>query len=173
MSGVVAVRRILEDYENEEGSDMPRRRRTGQATTVDPEPGSEMQEPRYFIDAKAFEAARRSFALIVRSRRCAYCTECENRPQEESHALRDASEYMGQIADYCCHKPDYLLPGTPLTEAVFRLLLANRNRPMTLNEIEAGLAAAWTSAIYLKNLSDRVLERLLDRPSEYCIRRVE
>jgi len=151
---------------------MPRRRRTGQATTVDSEPGPEMQEPRYFIDVKAFETASRSFALIVRSRRCAYCMECENRPQEEGHALRDASEYVNQIADFCCHKPDYMLPGTPLTEAVFRVLLANKNRPMTLNEIEAGLAAAWTSAIYLKNLSDRVLERLLNRPNEYCIRRV-
>ena len=152
---------------------MPRRRKAGQAATVDSESGSETAEPRYFIDVKAFEAAGRSFALIVKSRRCVYCTECENRPQEEGHALRDASEYMDQIADYCYHKPDYLLPGTPLTEAVFRLLLANRNRPMTLNEIEAGLAAAWTSAISLKTLSDRVLERLLDRPNEYCIRRVE
>ena len=152
---------------------MPRRRRTTQTTTVDSEPEPEVQEPRYFIDVGAFEAAGRSFALMVRSRRCVYCTECENRPQEENLVLRDASEYMDQITDFCCHKPDYLLPGTPLTEAVFRLLLANRNRPMTLNEIEAGLAAAWTSAIYLKNLSDQVLERLLERPNEYSIRRVE
>ncbi len=173
MSGVVTARWILGTTRTKKGWDMPRSRRTGQATTVDSGPGSEALEPRYIIDVKAFAAAGRSFALIVKSRRCAYCTECENRPQEEGHALRDVSEYMDQIADRCCHKPDYLLPGTPLTEAVFRLLLANRNRPMTLNEIEAGLAAAWTSAIYLKNLSDRVLERLLGRPNEYCIRTVE
>jgi len=151
---------------------MPRRRREAQ-TTVSSEQEPETQEARYFIDVKALEAAGGSFALMVRSRRCAYCTECENRPQEESLVLRDASEYMDQIADYCCHKSDYLLPGTPLTEAVFRLLLANRNRPMTLNEIEVGLAGAWTSAIYLKNLSDEVLERLLNKPNEYCIGRVE
>jgi len=140
---------------------------------VSSKPEPETQEPRYFIDVAAFEAAGRSFALMAKSRRCAYCTECENRPQEEGFVLRDASEYVEQIVDFCCHKPDYLLPGTPLTEAVFRLLLANRNRSMTLDEIEAGLAAAWTSAIYLKNLSDQVLERLLERPNEYSIRRVE
>ena len=152
---------------------MPTRRRTTPTTTVDSEPEPAAQEPRYFIDVEAIEAARRSFALMVRSRRCVYCTECENRPQEEDLVLRDTSEYMNQIADFCCHKPDFMLPGTPLTEAVFRLLLANRNRPMTLNEIEVGLAAAWTSAIYLKNLSDQVLERLLERPNEYSIHRVE
>ena len=152
---------------------MPRRRRTAATTAVSSEAEPEVQEPCYFIDVEALEAVGRSFALMVRSRRCSYCMECENRPQEEGLVLREASEYMDQIADFCCHKPDYLLPGTPLTEAVFRLLLATRNRPMTLGEIEAGLAAAWTSAIYLKNLSDQVLERLLERPNEYHIRRVE
>ena len=150
---------------------MPRRR-TAETTAVSSELEPETQELTYFIDVEAFEAVGRSLALVVKSRRCVYCAECENRPQEEGLLLRDAAEYMDQIADYCCHKPDYLLPGTPLTEAVFRLLLANRNRPMTLGEIEAGLAAAWTSAIYLKNLSDEVLERLLENPNEYYIRRM-
>ena len=151
---------------------MPRGRRRGQTTTSSPQPdaSAQEQEQRYQIDVKAFEASGRSFALVVKSRRCTYCTECENRPQEEGPELRAAKEYVDQVADNCCHKPDFLLPGTPLTEAVFRLLLANRNRPMTLNEIEAGLAAAWTSAIYLKNLSGPVLERLLDNPNEYLIR---
>ena len=150
---------------------MARRRRAVEAPSAEAEP--EVKTPHYFIDVKAFEAAGRSFAFAVKNRRCTYCMECEIRPQEDEVMLRDVSEYMDQIAENCRTKPDYLLPGTPLTEAVFRLLLANRNRPMTLGEIQSGLAAAWTSAIYLKNLSDEVLERLLNGVNEYCIRRVD
>lgn len=152
---------------------MPRGRRTQQRTTAEMDPEAETAEPRYAIDINGYEAASRSFAQMVKSRRCVYCTDCENQPQEEAPGLRDAREYVEQIAEFCCHKSDYLLPGTPLTEAVFRLLLANRNRPMTLEEIEAGLAAAWTSAIYLKNLSGDVLKKLLDNPNEYLIGQVE
>ena len=75
---------------------------------------------------------------------------------------------MGNV---CANEPEFLLPGTPITEAVFRLLLANLNKAMTLAEIQSGLTDAWASVIYLKNLSDEVLRRMLEQENDYFIRR--
>ncbi len=68
-------------------------------------------------------------------------------------------------------EPDFLLPGTPITEAVFKLLLANTNKAMTLDEIQSGLTTAWASVIYLKNLSDEILHRMLNQENDYFIKR--
>ena len=40
---------------------------------------------------------------------------------------------------------------------------------MTLPDVQTGLTAAWASVIYLKNLSDDVLRRMLDETNEYQI----
>jgi hypothetical protein len=42
---------------------------------------------------------------------------------------------------------------------------------MNLKEIKAGLTDAWASVIYLKNLSDNVLRRMLDQENAYFIER--
>jgi hypothetical protein len=81
------------------------------------------------------------------------------------------AEYMKVMSNICSKEPDFLLPGTPITEAVFKLLLANTNKAMTLDEIQSGLTMAWSSVIYLKNLSDDVLRRMLDQENDYFIKR--
>ena len=78
---------------------------------------------------------------------------------------------MKHIAQNCSQQPEYLLSSTPITEAVFRLLVANSNRPMKLSRIQSDLSSAWASVIYLKNLSDTVVKRMLDEPNEYFITR--
>jgi hypothetical protein len=78
---------------------------------------------------------------------------------------------MKVMGNVCANEPEFLLPGTPITEAVFRLLLANSNKAMTLAEIQSGLTEAWASVIYLKNLTDEVLSRMLEQENDYFIRR--
>ena len=80
------------------------------------------------------------------------------------------AEYMKVMSNICAKEPDFLLPGTPITEAVFKLLLANTNKAMTLDEIQSGLATAWASVIYLKNLSDDVVRRMLNKENDYFIK---
>jgi hypothetical protein len=48
-------------------------------------------------------------------------------------------------------------------------MLASNNRAMTVPEIQGGLTQAWASVIYLKNLNDEVIRRLVDGPNEYMI----
>ncbi len=129
------------------------------------------EEPLYAIDARAYEASGRSFQYAIYSRLCGreYCPAREGEKEGDPLVLKTPSEYMKIIASQCSVEPDYLLPGTPITEAVFRLLLANNNKPMTLPDVQTGLTAAWASVIYLKNLSDDVLRRMLDEMNEYHI----
>ena len=127
-------------------------------------------EPKYQIDAKAFDATGRSFAYAVYSRLSTGGKAVVD-DGETPAGFGTAAEYMKVMGNVCANEPEFLLPGTPITEAVFRLLLANLNKAMTLAEIQSGLTDAWASVIYLKNLSDEVLRRMLEQENEYFIRR--
>jgi hypothetical protein len=121
---------------------------------------------RYAIDVKAFDASGKSFAFTVRNRRC---WQCQQVLDEMEVVIGDAKEHMKEISSCCSLKPDYLLPGTPLTEAVFRLLLAKGNKPMTAEEIREGLGTAWSSVLYMKDLSDELLIKLVESENAYSI----
>ena len=133
----------------------------------------QQEDIRYAIDVRAFESSGKSFAYAVYTRMSERgMAQVGGTPDELPRPLGSPNEYMKIIASVCSKEPDFLLPGTPISEAVFRLLLANNNRPLSLQEIQTGLTSAWASVIYLKNLSDDVVRRMLDEPNEYFIRRV-
>ena len=141
-------------------------------TAVDDEMIDE-EDATYSVDVKAFEASGKSFVYAVYTRMSDRgMAQVGGTTTELPKPFGTANEYMKVISSVCAREPDYLLPGTPISEAVFRLLLANNNRPMSLLDIQSGLASAWASVIYLKNLSDDVVQRMLDQPNEYFIRRL-
>ena len=51
--------------------------------------------------------------------------------EEEPTPDSDIQPYIDLIVASSSHDADYLLPDTPLKEALFRLILANGNQPMT------------------------------------------
>ena len=128
------------------------------------------EETLYAIDTKAFEASGRSFQYAVFSRLCnrGHCSFCEGGKTSPTD-MGTPSEMMKAIGSECSNEPDFLLPGTPITEAVFRIMLKRNNKPMTLDEVQSELTSAWASVIYLKNLSEDVLRRLLEGQNEYYI----
>ena len=128
-------------------------------------------DPAYVVDVSTFERSGKSFPYALKSRLCETCPGCEANAGDEPKELRTPSELMRHIGQNCSRQPDYLLSSTPITEAVFRLLVANSNRPMKLSKIQSDLSSAWASVIYLKNLSDTVVKRMLDQPNEYFIAR--
>lgn len=133
----------------------------------------ESNEPKYAIDFKSLEASKRSASFMIASRLCGRCPACARQSKDGPAFNRTPQDLMKQVATSCAQEPAYLLPGTPVTEAVFRLMLASSNRPMTVPEIQGGLTQAWASVIYLKNLNDEVIRRMVERPNEYFIHRVE
>jgi len=124
----------------------------------------------YVIDFEALDERGRSAAFMVRSRMCWLCRQAAD---EEDDPVGKLEDHLERIRTDCAERPDYLLPGTPLTEAIFRILLAEGNRPMTIREIQDRLSSAWASVIYMKDLSADLLARMLDNPNEYMIRRAE
>ena len=143
---------------------------TEQTEDTEQTPAEPVEEPKYQIDTRAFETSGRSFAFAVYSRLSPGGKTAVDEGDKPG-GFGSAWEYMKVMSNICSKEPDFLLPGTPITEAVFKLLLANTNRAMTLEEIQSGLTTAWASVIYLKNLSDEILYRMLNQQNDYFIRR--
>ncbi len=148
-------------------------RRAPQAASV----ATQVQETgatKYAINMAALAASGRDTSFVIASRLCGRCAACMKHSASDGPIWsRSAQDLMKQIAASCSREPAYLLPGTPISEAVFRLMLASNNRPMTVQEVQGGLTQAWASVIYLKNLSDDVVQRMLSQPNEYFIGAVE
>ena len=77
--------------------------------------------------------------------------------------------YINQIADVDSKEADYLLPDTPLKEAIFRVILGNRNAPMTAGEISEILNEKWAMTAYPRDLTPSVIQRLIENSGSYCI----
>ena len=125
-------------------------------------------EKLYNIKVEDFESKGYSFSY------CLY-----NRMSEEGKNEADnlfdgiptdislASEFMKIISEKCSKNDQYVLPGTAISEAIFRILIANQNQPMSILDIHSKLANVWSSVIYLKNLSETVVIRVMEGDNQY------
>ncbi|MBM3959038.1 MAG: hypothetical protein FJ314_04590 [SAR202 cluster bacterium] len=124
-------------------------------------------ELRYAVDFDAMEASGKSAAYFVRSRICADAS-----ARAGGSGGDQLKDLLKIIATDCKGKPDYIGAATPLSEAIFRILLASGNRPQSIRNIQDGLTEAWATVIYMKDLSPELLSRLLDRPNAYFMKQV-
>ena len=67
----------------------------------------------------------------------------------------------------------FVLPGTSLIEAVFRILILNHNNPMSISEMEKSLKKAWATVIYLKSYTNETISSMLNVSNEYFISQVD
>lgn len=65
----------------------------------------------------------------------------------------------------------FVLPGTSLIEAVFRILILNENKGMTINQMEEKLKIAWATVIYLKSYTSETISEMLVSENEYFIKK--
>ena len=129
------------------------------------------QPARYAISEAAAEELGRNLPLLAYSR-LPYARK-QGMEMEEVIAA-DWRDFMEDIADGCSEDPDYLLPDTPMKEAIFRFLLARRNKPATAEEISEDLSEKWRTTQFQRDTSPRVIKRLLDSARDYyCIAAVE
>ena len=89
--------------------------------------------------------------------------------EEEPTPDSDIQPYIDLIVASSGHDADYLLPDTPLKEALFRLILANGNQPMTADQISQTLTQRWAMSAYPRNLTPHVINRILENSGNYCI----
>lgn len=98
------------------------------------------------IDQEELTARGRSFQLLLHHRRCASCWGSMVKRLDEGRGIR-ASEHLKQIVKHCSATAEFINSEMPLMEAVFRLLLANSTKPMTLEEIYGGLGEQWVDPV--------------------------
>jgi hypothetical protein len=136
--------------------------------TTDNGNGSEHREPiRYYVQTDASDVS--SVSLLISDRRD-YMSQQHDTLDEAASA--DPLLMIDQIADQSAGTPDYLLPDTPLKEAVFRVLLAGRNEPMSAADVSEELKQRWTMSTYPRDLSPGVIGRLLESMSAYSVGKI-
>ena len=122
--------------------------------------------PQYVVDTGWAEARGRSVVMLIGTRRCYLCIQADD---EQTSGVSKVRPTIKRIATHCALTSDYLLQDTPLKEAIFRVLLGGGNRPMTAEGISQVLSEKWAMTAYPRDVSSRVLQRLLDSSEAYCI----
>lgn len=121
-------------------------------------------EIKFRVDYDAGAAASVSIALLIASRKC---YQCRQNDIEASVAQSDPKIHVERVSQHCFKAADYLLPDTPLKEAVFRILLSNRNRGMTAEGISTALSTRWAKSTNSREISAGIIRSLLETSPYY------
>jgi hypothetical protein len=106
------------------------------------------------IDLDWLKSNNRSLTTLAKG---ALCPKCRKRLKMDQGEAR-AGDLM-KAAKSCCSKvPDFITPALPLQESTFRVMLANGNQPLTLEQLgnqlndRRGIDAYRTSPLVLSRL---------------------
>ena len=122
------------------------------------------QFAKYFVDVKIAEMSRQSLPVLVSGR---LCYVCRQKYDNATIASTDPWVFVHAIVSHCAGERDYLLPDTPLKEAIFRVLLASE--PIGAEQISEVLGETWSMSAYPRNISASVIERLLNSGIFQCV----
>jgi len=99
----------------------------------------------------------------------ALCPKCRKKLKVEQIEAK-TGDVLKAVKNCCAKSPDYITPGMPLQESMFRVFLANGNQPLTLDELSNRLHD-WRG-IDAYHTSVTVLSRLLRNDQHYGLRSV-
>ena len=88
-------------------------------------------ETRWAIDLNWLKTNKRSFSTLAGDKLCA---KCRKKLKAETGEVKPA-ELLKTIQSCCSKNNDFITPGLPFQESIFRVFLANGNKPMTLEEL--------------------------------------
>jgi hypothetical protein len=116
----------------------------------------------YFIDMDWYREQGRSFPLLATSRLC---------PSSQKKKIPKSETALLNTIKQCCSKWEgFFNPNTPLVELIFRLFLANGNKPLTLEQIQNKLQQRLTDTSGFRDLSIERLKRVIDSDNYYGLR---
>ena len=122
------------------------------------------QEPKYQINEHLLEERGLSFQYMIASR----LNEIGKVTEKEIMALK-LSELLNICSKINKESELFIMPGNTIGEAIFKILLLNKNKPLTLRQIQSNLTDAWVDVLHLKNLSDEILLNWLRSDNQYCV----
>jgi hypothetical protein len=147
----------------------------------------EITTERYHIEPQWFDAHGRSFVTFVASRMCADTqaklgTEVEERVATvdktgkvvfERQMVPFGSNPFKIIRECCSHTKGYISGALPLQEALFRVLLASGNQPMSVEELKDQLDEWYASSGRRRYVELATIKRLMDHDRFYGFRRID
>jgi len=121
---------------------------------------------RWFIDLDWLEQNNRSFLALAQG---CLCPKCRER-LEKGKGEFSAADLLANIKDCCSQTPGFVTDRSPILESVFRLFLANGNKPLDLEKLGKHLAE-WRGGNSHRT-SAEILSRLLGNERYYGLRPV-
>ena len=116
------------------------------STEQELEPEAPYVNASFHISPERITSLGRSFQLLLLQRRCASCW---GALMQEPKGGRDltAPRHLSKIASHCSKTADFINSDMPLAEAIFRILLTNANKPMTVQQVYERLNERWVDPI--------------------------
>ena len=128
-------------------------------------------EEKFIIDFESFEKSELSVNFLIIDK----FFDVSDRKDLLSLSVSELLKKISEIAKDLEEKPEnhllkkFILPGTSLIEAVFRILILNGNKGMSIAEMEEQLKIAWATVIYLKSYTQETISEMLISENEYFI----
>jgi hypothetical protein len=119
---------------------------------------------RWALNLEWLTANNRSLGTMAAGAICPKCRKKLKIGQVEAKA----TEVLKATKNCCAKVPDFITPGMPLQESIFRVFLANGNQPLTLDELSNQLNAKRGIDAYRTPVN--VLARLLRYDQHYGLR---
>ena len=130
-------------------------------------------DDKFIIDFEAFEKSELSINFLIIEK----FFDLSERKTLMSLSTKELLAKVKDIDKDLEEKPEdhllkkFVLPGTSLIEAVFRILILNENKGMTINQMEEKLKIAWATVIYLKSYTSETISEMLVSENEYFIKK--
>ena len=124
---------------------------------------SDKSTQRWFIDLDWLEEHNRSFLALAQGNLCPKCTK-----KRKGNEPISPAELISSIEACCGKASDFISEELPILESIFRLFLANGNKPLGLEELSKQLAKRLGGDSH--RTSVEILSRLLRDEHYYGIR---
>ena len=111
-------------------------------------------EAQWTIDLNWLKNNRRSFSTLAGD---ALCAKCRKKLKADTTELKPA-DLLKAVQSCCSKNNDFITPSVPFQESIFRVFLANGNKPLTLEELgkqltqRRGADVSRTSVAFLSRL---------------------
>ena len=119
-------------------------------------------QPRYFIDLSWYGEQERTFVTLAASRLCP--------ASHGKETLKSETALLNTIKECCSKRERFVTPNMPLLEIIFRTFLANGNRPLSLEQLQAKLQQWMSDSSSPRDLSLRRLQRIINNDNYYGLR---
>ena len=130
-------------------------------------------DDKFIIDFDAFEKSDLSLSFLIIDK----FFDVSDRKKLFSLSLSELLKKVLEIDKDMDEKPEdhllkkFVLPGTSLIEAIFRILILNGNKGLGIPEMEEKLKTAWATVIYLKSYTQETIAEMLISENEYFIKK--